>query len=187
MSDMELTAEETKKTKRKEYTKRYLKKNKEKIKERNKQFRKNIIEDKSNYKIEPIKQVEILISDDMTTKEKYNILNTEKLKEYRRQYYQKNKEKMDEINKKYRKENKEKMKNNMHVFPGLTANQTRAALSTWAQAVKKRDNNCCTSCSSTKELHAHHILSKKLHPELMLHISNGTTLCKNCHYDVHHS
>lgn len=49
--------------------------------------------------------------------------------------------------------------------------------------IKKRDNNMCVDCGSTKNLHAHHIVSKA-------HSSsdgdfNTITLCENCHSKRH--
>lgn len=54
----------------------------------------------------------------------------------------------------------------------------------WAAMVKARDGKC-TSCGSMYDLHAHHILSYKKHPELRLDVNNGVTLCALCHRDIH--
>lgn len=54
----------------------------------------------------------------------------------------------------------------------------------WSSLVKLRDGKC-TQCSSVHELHAHHIKQYKSHPELRYDVSNGITLCGNCHRKFH--
>jgi 5-methylcytosine-specific restriction endonuclease McrA len=57
----------------------------------------------------------------------------------------------------------------------------------WIREVKERDNYTCQVCGKNKtclgfrQLHAHHIKSKKQHPELMYDLDNGITLCNRCH------
>lgn len=55
----------------------------------------------------------------------------------------------------------------------------------WAKAVKTRDNYTCESCGvqdfGRKRMHADHIKSFAEHPELRLDLSNGRTLCCDCH------
>ena len=55
----------------------------------------------------------------------------------------------------------------------------------WQQAVKERDNFACQHCSTTKQLHAHHVKPKAAFPDLALDIGNGITLCKACHLNEH--
>jgi hypothetical protein len=55
----------------------------------------------------------------------------------------------------------------------------------WANQVKNRDSRQCQSCGSKDSLHAHHILPKSKHPDLAFEISNGMTLCNECHIRVH--
>lgn len=58
--------------------------------------------------------------------------------------------------------------------------------SRWADSVIARDSATCQKCGvKNVELHAHHIKSYKLHPELRLDVSNGITLCYKCHWEVH--
>lgn len=63
-------------------------------------------------------------------------------------------------------------------FPNMTHE-------TWSKEVKKRDSFTCRSClkqhSSGKGLHAHHIKSWELYPELRFEVSNGKALCADCH------
>jgi hypothetical protein len=55
----------------------------------------------------------------------------------------------------------------------------------WVKAVKDRDGWVCTQCGSTDRLHAHHIQRWKDQPDLRYEVSNGITLCHECH-DVAH-
>lgn len=77
---------------------------------------------------------------------------------------------------------------------------------TWRYSVLDRDNNCCTRCSSEKDLHAHHMITLKslinnycltnnklikeltetdLNNSYFYDINNGLTLCEICHKDWH--
>lgn len=66
-------------------------------------------------------------------------------------------------------------------------NRTRAkAIAAWAQTVISRDLATCQKCGATGvELHAHHIRSYRDHPELRTELSNGITLCAQCHWAEH--
>jgi hypothetical protein len=56
----------------------------------------------------------------------------------------------------------------------------------WRMSVFKRDSFTCLSCGKVGgEINAHHIKSFKDFPELIYKISNGITLCRNCHYLEH--
>lgn len=56
----------------------------------------------------------------------------------------------------------------------------------WSTNVISRDRATCQHCGATGvELHAHHIKSFKDHPELRWDLSNGLTLCHQCHWAVH--
>lgn len=60
------------------------------------------------------------------------------------------------------------------------------AIASWAQAVISRDKATCQKCGATGiELHAHHIRSFRDHPELRTELSNGITLCHQCHWAEH--
>ena len=54
----------------------------------------------------------------------------------------------------------------------------------WRNTVLQRDNFTCQKCGYDKNkraLNVDHIKSKILYPELATDISNGVTLCANCH------
>jgi hypothetical protein len=51
----------------------------------------------------------------------------------------------------------------------------------WRKMVFLRDGYRCIWCSSTKKLNADHIKSYSLYPELKYDLSNGRTLCEECH------
>lgn len=78
---------------------------------------------------------------------------------------------------------------------GVTSEQILARNSLeskqWRLAVFARDGHQCQECGAKcgngkgVHLHAHHIKSFAHHPELRFDISNGVTLCKECHYKAH--
>lgn len=51
----------------------------------------------------------------------------------------------------------------------------------WRKAIFKRDNYTCQSCAKNGGIQAHHIKPYKLCPELRYELSNGVTLCIDCH------
>lgn len=52
----------------------------------------------------------------------------------------------------------------------------------WRTDVFERDEYCCRSCRATGvELHAHHVVPWVDDPKLRLKVSNGVTLCDECH------
>ena len=55
----------------------------------------------------------------------------------------------------------------------------------WRKAVFERDDYTCQLCNSVGEyLHADHIKGFSEYPDLRFEISNGRTLCVECHYEV---
>ena len=67
--------------------------------------------------------------------------------------------------------------------------RNRYASKKWSSDVKARDNNTCQKCHATDAtdavMHSHHIKPWKKHPELRYDISNGITLCVQCHQKEH--
>ena len=52
----------------------------------------------------------------------------------------------------------------------------------WQKVVFERDNRTCQICGLTKEImHADHIKRYSEFPELRYELSNGRTLCEECH------
>ncbi len=58
-------------------------------------------------------------------------------------------------------------------------------LSKWRKSVLERDDYTCQDCGRRESLHAHHIKSKREQPKLCYKVSNGLTLCEDCHDNVH--
>lgn len=55
----------------------------------------------------------------------------------------------------------------------------------WRMTVFKRDNFTCQNCHQIGgELHAHHLKPFATNPKLRFEISNGITLCEDCHKEI---
>lgn len=125
-------------------------------------------------------------------------------KEYMKNYREKNKEKESLRKKIWNEKNKERAAARDKAWQQANPEKVRArneryflklslankkvsgrTLAAWAIQVKERDCYTCRDCGSTENLDAHHIYSKKKHPELILDIDNGTTLCESCHKYEH--
>ena len=57
-------------------------------------------------------------------------------------------------------------------------------LADWSRLVRERDKRCI-DCGTNSGLVAHHIKPKSEYPEEKLALSNGQTLCANCHLEHH--
>jgi hypothetical protein len=55
----------------------------------------------------------------------------------------------------------------------------------WRKAVYQRDNYTCQECGAQGKIVAHHIKQWAHHPELRFDVSNGLTLCDDCHAVKH--
>lgn len=56
----------------------------------------------------------------------------------------------------------------------------------WRKAVFDRDDYTCKCCNTRgATLNAHHLFDYQHHRDLALEVSNGVTLCKQCHVDFH--
>ena len=54
----------------------------------------------------------------------------------------------------------------------------------WRQAVLERDDHTCMKCKQGGDV-AHHIESFDMNIDIRTEVSNGITLCKDCHEDFH--
>lgn len=60
------------------------------------------------------------------------------------------------------------------------------ASNTWRKQIFERDNYTCQECGVMNgNVHAHHIKSWADYPKLRFEISNGITLCVDCHCKKH--
>ena len=107
-----------------------------------------------------------------------------------RLYYRNNKKRMDEQNSKWAKNNPEKrleiMKRHIEKYGKtfeMNPMEFSHALQALSKVVKHRDGNICQDCGSKDKLESHHILSRKEYHEFSLIPANGTTVCKDCHYE----
>lgn len=55
----------------------------------------------------------------------------------------------------------------------------------WATRIRQLYDHMCAVCSSSKQLHSHHIVPQSFDPSLTLDMNNGICLCRRCHNDVH--
>ncbi|CAB4924605.1 unannotated protein [freshwater metagenome] len=74
-------------------------------------------------------------------------------------------------------------KHTRRATPARAAAQGFYSSTAWKKArnlARKRDG-VCTSCGTSADLTVHHVLARKTHPELELHVDNLTTMCRSCH------
>ena len=119
----------------------------------------------------------------------YYEANKEEILAKKKVYDAKNKEPIAAYQKKYRAahpaERRAGLKRYYAKLKLANAELSRASLQAWAHQVKNGDENCCTVCGTTENLHAHHIFPKSIFPERALLIQNGVTLCEY-HHKEHH-
>lgn len=74
----------------------------------------------------------------------------------------------------------------IHKFWVQARDRSSADYTNWRKAVFERDEYTCQRCKKKGgNLNAHHIKKWSKHPSLRYEISNGLTLCKICHKEVH--
>jgi len=72
------------------------------------------------------------------------------------------------------------------ITPANKIERNSTEMKFWRISVFKRDNYECQKCKNRGGvLNAHHIKNFATHPELRTELSNGITLCKKCHSDIH--
>lgn len=82
--------------------------------------------------------------------------------------------------------------NHWHWQGGITEDESRDSLypgyKAWRKKVYRRDGYTCVECgeNGSGSLVAHHVKPRETHPDLLLDVSNGATLCKGCHFEVHY-
>lgn len=82
--------------------------------------------------------------------------------------------------------------NHWHWMGGITEKKSRDLLyegyKEWRRAVYQRDGFKCRVCGSAESntLRAHHIKPREDFPELLLELTNGLTVCNNCHKEIHY-
>ena len=59
--------------------------------------------------------------------------------------------------------------------------RTSSEYQQWRQDVRRRDGNACRRCGFNTNLEVHHIKPLVKYPEFAAELSNGLTLCGNCH------
>ncbi|HRF70086.1 MAG TPA: HNH endonuclease [Candidatus Pelethenecus sp.] len=67
------------------------------------------------------------------------------------------------------------LRNNHSLFRG------RNEWKEWRKSVYERDGYKCLDCGSSKELEPHHIIPLRVDKLLVFEITNGVTLCRQCH------
>lgn len=74
---------------------------------------------------------------------------------------------------------------NGKVRGGSGSERNMPAYVEWRKAVYERDNWTCQECGAQGTLNAHHIQAWSSHPERRFDVSNGVTLCRECHAKKH--
>lgn len=70
--------------------------------------------------------------------------------------------------------------------PHTSALRNGTKMIKWRKAVKERDGYICTQCGATdKMLNVHHVKPFAIYPDLRYEVSNGVTLCYECHEQLH--
>ncbi len=69
--------------------------------------------------------------------------------------------------------------------PKRRFSRIKGSLIKWRKSVLERDDYTCQDCGRKDSLHAHHIKPKWEYPKLCYKVSNGRTLCEDCHDSVH--
>lgn len=77
--------------------------------------------------------------------------------------------------------------NNVRVFKFWEDLHDRNSLryKEWRTSVFVRDGFRCQKCGTRRDIQAHHIKTWKNNKELRYEVSNGVTLCRDCHLQEH--
>lgn len=69
---------------------------------------------------------------------------------------------------------------------GMVAERNDTEVRQWRKAVLEKDGGACVQCGGKQKLEAHHRVRWKDAPWLRVVVSNGVTLCQECHR-AHHA
>ena len=123
------------------------------------------------------------------SKRKWLENNREQANASARRWNKENAKRISAIGKDWAKNNPDKIaaKNKRYLLKLNLANKKVSirTMTAWAVQIKERDCYTCRDCGATENLEAHHIYSKSKHPNRILEIDNGTTLCEPCHKYEH--
>ena len=73
-----------------------------------------------------------------------------------------------------------------HTYHDVPVDRNRTASKVWRKEVYARDGFRCVACGKRGgDLNAHHLYAYDDNPELRFEVSNGVTLCPNCHTKFH--
>lgn len=82
--------------------------------------------------------------------------------------------------------NKKRFENHEYKTDESTIARKKSQYKDWRKSVYARDDYTCQKCLCRgKDLHPHHIMNFKAHPELRYEVSNGITLCVEHHKKFH--
>jgi len=79
------------------------------------------------------------------------------------------------------------------ITPINTLERSQMKTRSWSFSIKKRDSFTCQGCGDKNykgrgksiRFHAHHIKAWKDYPGLRFNLTNGITVCYNCHKKIH--
>jgi 5-methylcytosine-specific restriction endonuclease McrA len=112
---------------------------------------------------------------------RYKIEHADKVKARELKYRQSNPDRV-------RASQKRKFKKRIANDPDFVKSRiARLGIITLKPELMLRDNNACVLCSSSCNLHCHHIVPVMEDAQLLLEPSNLVILCKTCHYKAHNN
>ena len=170
---------------KKQYLKQYYKDHREERKQYNKDHSEKIKAYKKQYRKDHREEIKV-------HNKQYNKDHPRDRRAENRQYYKDHREEQLTHTKQYHKDHPEvglkanrKLLKKLGKSFDLDCDEMMYAINAWSKTVRKRDNNKCTWCNSTKTLVSHHIWHKAFCPESALDVDNGITLCHDCHVEQH--
>lgn len=115
----------------------------------------------------------------------YYVHHKNKIKEYNAEYNKQNASRLREQRRLYWLHRREDENYKRKQYPGHEWRKSYDAIK-WRREVYKRDDLTCQDCGKTHcRVYAHHIKSGTHYPKLRFDITNGVTLCYECHVSKH--